>query len=112
MSEFMQGFGDDQRQSKAEKAFSGERLDHGVGKGVPLLQDQNHPDQTQAKHQQPGERVKQPAQRSGQMLQRLLRAQQRYAEKQVMVQPPAPAQPTAFFTFGLEPRQCGWPGSE
>ncbi|MNZ74112.1 hypothetical protein D3C78_925530 [compost metagenome] len=107
MPQFMQGLGDDQRQGETEQAFGGKRLDHRVGKDIPLLQHQNHPPQAQGKHQQAGERVKQPAQRAGQVLQGLLRTQQRDAKEQVVVQPPAPAQPAAGLVLGLEPFKRG-----
>ncbi|MNL04737.1 hypothetical protein D3C87_1253120 [compost metagenome] len=90
MAKFMQGFGDDQREGETEQAFGGKRLDHGAGEHVPLLQYQNNPQHAETQYQHPGQRMKQPAQGARQMLQRLLRAQQRDTEKQVVVQPPAP----------------------
>ncbi|MNP67857.1 hypothetical protein D3C76_1637340 [compost metagenome] len=40
VAELVQCLGDDQRQGEAEQPFGGERLDHGMGKAVPLLQHQ------------------------------------------------------------------------
>ncbi|MNP71869.1 hypothetical protein D3C76_1683160 [compost metagenome] len=46
--------------------------------------------------------MEQPAEHPGQALQRLLRVQQWNAEKQVVMQPPAPAQPAALFALGFQ----------
>ncbi|MCY1274180.1 hypothetical protein D9M70_227970 [compost metagenome] len=99
VAQLVQGLGQDQRQGEADQPLGGERFDHRVGEAVPLLQDQHHAEQAEQDHQPGGQRTEQPVEMPGQALQVRLRAQQRDAEEQVVVQPPFPGQPLVAFAL-------------
>ncbi|MCY1262691.1 hypothetical protein D9M70_109790 [compost metagenome] len=93
VAEFVEGLRHRQGEGEAEQALGGEGLDHVVAEGVPLVQDEDDAEHAERHHQHREERPEQPVQAARQAAEEALRAHQRDAEEQVVVQPPAPAQP-------------------